>query len=365
MKVKSYAKKEFLKFLDVLGIDDNTVEQTNEYFICIDNYWDNACPFDNKHYNTISLQFDDVLTDEYKDIDQGKVYARCMKQHQAEQLFNFIDNIPDDASVRIYCSHGESRSVAVRNFIDSFRNNIPTQGGNSHVRKMLDDVLVVKGRAIEGKKRYIRKYDEANLGWKIKKWFPVDVEKLREWFDTLERDYGDWKFVVGENEHVWKNPIIDPEGKTGHMLKYDTAYYTLCWNDDSPGPKPFEQGNAKPEYQDNDNDELNPRKCFTGYGLDIVQSLPVRSKKWLVTMHSPGTKLITHQDAPDKIRVHIPIHTNADSNWVIGDEEYHMEVGWAYLVNTTIPHSVENKGYGYRIHLYGKVWTDDIKELNL
>jgi len=63
--------------------------------------------------------------------------------------------------------------------------------------------------------------------------------------------------------------------------------------------------------------------------------------------------------------VHIPIHTNADSNWVIGDEEYHMEVGWAYLVNTTIPHSVENKGYGYRIHLYGKVWTDDIKELNL
>jgi len=70
MKVKSYAKKEFLQFLDVLGINDNTVEQTNEYFICIDNYWDNACPFNNEHFNTISLQFDDVLQDEYKEIDR-------------------------------------------------------------------------------------------------------------------------------------------------------------------------------------------------------------------------------------------------------------------------------------------------------
>jgi len=89
----------------------------------------------------------------------------------------------------------------------------------------------------------------------------------------------------------------------------------------------------------------------------------MRSKKWLVTIHTPGTKLITHQDAPDKIRVHIPIHTNADSNWIIGGKEYHMEVGWAYLVNTTIPHSVENKGTTDRIHLYGKVWTDDCRKL--
>ena len=86
----------------------------------------------------------------------------------------------------------------------------------------------------------------------------------------------------------------------------------------------------------------------------------MRSKKWLVTIHTPGTKLITHQDNPDKIRVHIPIHTNEDSNWIIGDEEVHMEPGWAYLVNTTIPHSVENKGSTNRIHLYGKVWMEDL-----
>jgi hypothetical protein len=29
------------------------------------------------------------------------------------------------------------------------------------------------------------------------------------------------------------------------------------------------------------------------------------------------------------------------------------------LVNTSLPHSVENKGTTNRIHLYGKVWTDE------
>lgn len=212
-------------------------------------------------------------------------------------------------------------------------------------------------------KRYIEEHDQADLGWAVKKLCRVDPDEIQRWYADLEKDYSDWKFVIGEQQHVWQFPISDPEAKTGHRLMDDTAYYTLCWNSDEPGPKPFEQGCAKPEYRDNDNDELNPRECFKGYGLDLVNNLPMRSKKWLVTIHTPGTKLITHQDAPDKIRVHIPIHTNADSNWIIGGKEYHMEVGWAYLVNTTIPHSVENKGTTDRIHLYGKVWTDDCRKL--
>jgi aspartyl/asparaginyl beta-hydroxylase (cupin superfamily) len=40
-----------------------------------------------------------------------------------------------------------------------------------------------------------------------------------------------------------------------------------------------------------------------------------------------------------------------------------MEPGWAYLVNTTLPHSVENAGENNRIHLYGKVWTSEVGKL--
>jgi len=123
---------------------------------------------------------------------------------------------------------------------------------------------------------------------------------------------------------------------------------------------PFERSQAKPEWHDIDNDELYPRQCFNGYALDLVKQLPVRSKRWLVTIHTPGTKLITHQDSPDKIRIHIPIYTNNQSMWNIDGEEFHMEPGWAYLVNTSLPHSLENNGSTDRIHLYGKVWTEDI-----
>lgn len=209
-------------------------------------------------------------------------------------------------------------------------------------------------------KRYIETFDPIDLGFKVLPLFKVDVEKLLSWYRELEANYKDWKFIIGENHHIWQEPIVDPNAITGHYLPDDAAYYTLCWNSDEGGPKPFEQGCAKPEYRDDDNDELNPRKCFSGYVLDVVKSLPFRSKKWLVTIHPPGTKLITHQDASDKLRIHIPIITNNNSNWIIDGEEFHMEPGWAYLVNTTLPHSVENKGSTLRIHIYGKVWTDDI-----
>ena len=224
---------------------------------------------------------------------------------------------------------------------------------------------LLKKHSLKHKKRYIEKYSTVDLGWKYKKWFPVNIKKIREWYNDLEKNFSDWKFVMAEQQHIWKFPIVDPAGKTGHRLMPNTAYYTLCWNDNSPGPKPFEQGNAKEEYKDNDNDELNPRRCFYGYALELIKNMPVRSKKWLVTIHTPETKLITHQDASDKIRVHIPIYTNPHSNWIIGGEEVHMEPGWAYIVNTSIPHSVENKGTTDRIHLYGKVWTNEIKALNL
>lgn len=213
-------------------------------------------------------------------------------------------------------------------------------------------------------KRYIERCEPIDLGFKIHKWFSVDINKLRDWYNNLERNYSSWKFIYGDNKHIWETIPDDPTGVSGHIIPDNTGYYTLCWNNNDEGPKPFEQGCAKPEYRDNDNDELNPRKIFNGYALDIVKSLPIRSKKWLVTDQVPGTKLITHQDQTDKIRVHIPIYVN-NCNWIIDGEEMYMEPGYAYIVNTTLPHSIENYGPGNRVHLYGKVWTEDVKCLPL
>lgn len=219
------------------------------------------------------------------------------------------------------------------------------------------------GVQVPGFKRYIQTYPQLDLGWKVKEWFDVDADKLQQWYQQLEQDYSDWKFIYEQHKYMWKEDPGDPTAQTGHAFQPNTSWYTLCWNGDQTGPLPPERGEAKSKWRDEDNDELYPRACFNGYARQLVEGLPIRSKRWLVTIHPPGTHLITHQDSPDKIRVHIPIHTNDSSNWMVDSEEFHMEVGKAYLVNTSLPHSVINNGTSDRIHLYGKVWVDDCKSL--
>ena len=221
-----------------------------------------------------------------------------------------------------------------------------------------------EGQHIPGFKPYIRTYKPLDLDWKVKRLFAVDVTKIQSWYKDLEENWNGWKFIYGKHhQEMWKMEVGDPTGKTGHIFKEDTAWYVLCFNGDKEGPLPPETVIAKDEYKDEDLDELYPRKNFYGYGRELVDNLPVRSKRWMVTIHTPGTKLITHTDSTDKIRIHIPIHTNKDSNWILDGEQIHMEPGYAYLVNTSIPHSVENKGTTDRIHLYGKVWADEIGAL--
>jgi hypothetical protein len=221
----------------------------------------------------------------------------------------------------------------------------------------------MEGKHIPGFKRYIQEYPSVDLGWKVKEWFDVDIERLRSWYKDLEENYSSWKFIYAQHKNMWIEEVGDISGKTGHIFQDDTAWYTLCWNGDANGPLPPERAYAKPEFQDEDFDELYPRECFNGYARELIDSMPIRSKRWLVTIHTPGTKLITHQDSPDKIRVHIPIYTNNNSLWVIDGEEYHMKEGKAYLVNTSLPHSVFNNGTTDRIHLYGKVWIDEAAKL--
>jgi len=212
-------------------------------------------------------------------------------------------------------------------------------------------------------KKYIQDYETVDLGWAVKPWFKIDIDKLQTWYNNLEQNYSQWKFVYSQHKHMWREDPGDTTGKTGHCFMEDTAWYTLCWSTDASGPLPPERGQAKLEWQDFDDDGLHPRKCFDGYALDMVSNLPIRSKRWIVSIHSPGTRLIRHQDSPDKIRIHIPIYTNKDSNWIIDGEEYNMAPGWAYVVNTSLPHSLENKGTTDRIHLYGKIWIEDANKL--
>lgn len=210
---------------------------------------------------------------------------------------------------------------------------------------------------------YLQKYEIVDLGWKIKPWFKIDKHRMLEWYNELERDYSSWKFSYEKHKYMWKR---DPggNGDNGHLFMPDTSWYTLCHNSDIEGPLPPERSMSINELQDVDDNKLNPRKCFTGYGLEVVESMPIRNKRALVSITTPGTKLALHQDQPDKLRYHITIKTNDSFKWVIDNEDIDIPCdGWVYLVNTSLPHMIINNGTTDRISMYGKVWTEDVIKL--
>jgi hypothetical protein len=233
------------------------------------------------------------------------------------------------------------------------------------------DTLDVSGKHKPGYKPYIIKFPIIDTGWKVKRWFKIDIEKLKDWYQNLEKDYGDWKFIHGEHKWMWKEDPSDPTGKTGHKFMPDSAWYNLSWNPTNrQGVVPPERSNAKPEFKDTEEDVpgLFPRDCFNGYMLEIGEEIAskVRTKKVVVSILTPGTVLAEHQDAPDKFRFHVAISTNDDAYWIIDGERIQIPAdGWVYIVNTSYPHSLYNNGTTPSIKVYGKIYTEDVLKLNL
>ena len=69
----------------------------------------------------------------------------------------------------------------------------------------------------------------------------------------------------------------------------------------------------------------------------------------------PGAFVAPHTDGepsgnrPHKI--HVPILTNADTYFFVGDQRYHFEPGYAYEVNNSARHGAVNGGHSARVHL--------------
>lgn len=67
-----------------------------------------------------------------------------------------------------------------------------------------------------------------------------------------------------------------------------------------------------------------------------------------------GCVVAPHVDGPplDRIhRCHLPLKTNAETLFTIGEEDFHLEFGVVYEINNQLMHSVHNNGKTSRIHL--------------
>lgn len=207
-------------------------------------------------------------------------------------------------------------------------------------------------------------YEVIQTDWLIKRWLPVDTKRLQEWYAELLERYGDWKWEYGRHKYMWK---YDPQEKIGEYFQPDTAWIMMTWGKDVKGPVPWLRTITKDEYNSPmPKDESSYRECFFGYAKEIITQFPIPAGEIQVAIHTPGTRLPQHQDSPDKLRFHIPIHTHEDARFVINGHDIHIPAdGWAYLVNTSYLHETNNKSNIDRVHVYGNVYTSDVFSLNL
>jgi predicted protein tyrosine phosphatase len=91
----------------------------------------------------INTYFDDTDIDRIKTTENLVYYARACTIDQAIKIRNFIDTIPQDATVHIYCAKGQSRSPAVAKFIEEYKNsntNNVYHNYNQHVYQLLRSI---------------------------------------------------------------------------------------------------------------------------------------------------------------------------------------------------------------------------------
>lgn len=142
MKIRIYPQFEFYK---TAPFDDSNVEQcSHDFFICLNSSGSaHGVPhFKFNHYNVLNTYFDDTDSNRIKVSGQIVYYAVACSRVQASMIKQFVDTIPDDSTVHIYCAKGKSRSPAVAKFISEYKNlnsqQYPTY--NSYVYNLLRSV---------------------------------------------------------------------------------------------------------------------------------------------------------------------------------------------------------------------------------
>jgi hypothetical protein len=115
-------------------------------------------------------------------------------------------------------------------------------------------------------------------------------------------------------------------------------------------------------------------ETFEHYKPIIDQYLEILSKHFtikdytaLIVNLKPKGIIDTHTDNGSRYfelghRLHIPIKTNEDVFFTVGNTRMNMEVGKIYEINNLTTHSVENNSTENRIHLIMDIFDKNIKE---
>lgn len=182
--------------------------------------------------------------------------------------------------------------------------------------------------------------------------FKIDVASLREYYQKLKSDY---------QEYNWS---YDTNGSDVDKEIY--AYYKKNNKDTNAGgwaitfPQYLENNKAMSPWASIHKDFTPDRPTIseevkTPMVFGIIDSLLDKipyARNISLSVFEPGSQASPHVDEDYLLRVHIPIYTNDDCQWLTtkGLEPMH-ELGHAYLCDTRQIHAIYNDSKTDRVHL--------------
>lgn len=168
-----------------------------------------------------------------------------------------------------------------------------------------------------------------------------DPAELASYYEEIKKNYQHMKWTPGHS--------IDTKTHSVNEM-YSWAIQSNLKDPSKPCP-PYHIYTG--EQVSEADDCRVPTEMIFGFGKKIIDLFP-DVRQLGISGHPPTTKIDLHPDNDEFLKIHIPIETNPDAWFLYEDEKFNMQVGNAYLVNTTILHGTDNRGSTDRVHLIFK-----------
>jgi hypothetical protein len=92
------------------------------------------------------------------------------------------------------------------------------------------------------------------------------------------------------------------------------------------------------------------------YIREIVHGFECRLQAVRLLKLAPGSNILEHSDyclsyEDGEVRVHIPVQTNPEVEFVVGGQRLPLNEGECWYINFNLPHHIHNRGTTDRVHL--------------
>lgn len=182
--------------------------------------------------------------------------------------------------------------------------------------------------------------------------FKFSIDELLKYYESVEKNFEDLRWyaagtLVDNNEHS-----VNKLSGWAVQSNYKVPKGRLC---------PYDIVVLRDQDLIEENSKYqNKTQLVYGFAEKIINFVPY-ANMMSIAVHPPATRLKEHIDYDKFLKVHLPIKSNSESCFILGDQKFVLEVGNAYLINTMIMHKTDNLGTTERTHLIFRIPVEQVE----